>query len=218
MEKIRKLHIGCGLNFQPDWINLDGSWNARLAKFPKIKKLARVIKLVPQKQLDIDWSPDILIHDVRGKLPFEDSSISVVYASHLLEHLYLEEAKKLLRECYRVLGQGGVLRMMVPDLGEIVLEYTNNSTKEKGMLRADVLVQNLHFSDPNPPSGGFIYKLYSHYKDFHTHKWMYDEESLINYFNEAGFKDVKRMSVRESAIEDIKTIEIRDGLCVEGIK
>ena len=34
MDKLyKKLHIGCGPFTPSGWVNLDGSWNAKLAKF-----------------------------------------------------------------------------------------------------------------------------------------------------------------------------------------
>jgi predicted SAM-dependent methyltransferase len=49
------------------------------------------------------------------RLPFESSSLAFVYSEHFLEHLFLDEALSLLKECHRVLGPGGVIRTVVPD-------------------------------------------------------------------------------------------------------
>jgi len=43
---------------------------------------------------------------------------------HLLEHLYHEEAKRLLQECPWLLKPAGILRLVVPNLEAIVAEYT----------------------------------------------------------------------------------------------
>jgi hypothetical protein len=53
---------------------------------------------------------------------------------------------------------------------------------------------------------------------------MYDADSLIFYFKEAGFADVREMQFLESQIEDIEKIEKGEsilngeGICVEGLK
>lgn len=206
-----KLHLGCGLITPPGWLNLDGSWNARMAKYPRIRKILGGLGLVPKNLVNTPWSPDIFIHDVRKPLPFASESFSAIYSSHMLEHLYSSEAEKVLRECLRVLRPGGVLRIMVPDLGEMSGEYSKNGD-------ADRFMEALNFRDKTPPAGSWLYKMYSLGKDFHTHKWMYDSQSLVGRFKKAGFKDVRQMPELESRIGDVREIEKNHGLCVEGLK
>jgi predicted SAM-dependent methyltransferase len=50
-----------------------------------------------------------------SNLPFEDDSFTFIYSEHFFEHLTPSLARELLRECYRVLKVGGVLRTVVPD-------------------------------------------------------------------------------------------------------
>lgn len=93
--KLRFLNIGCGNKTHPDWINAD--FNPKRA--------------------------DIVNIDIKKSLPFEDSSLKVVYHSQVLEHLTKEEGAFFLSECYRILEPGGILRVVVPDLENIVREY-----------------------------------------------------------------------------------------------
>ncbi|MEZ4671550.1 MAG: methyltransferase domain-containing protein [Anaerolineae bacterium] len=226
----KRIHLGCGLNTPTDWINVDGSWNARFAKYPLLTRLSRYLHVVPSAQLSIPWNPDILIHDLRKPLPFPTNSISAVYTSHTLEHLYLDEAQNLLRESFRVLQAGGVLRVVVPDVRAIVDEYVSqealpNSPDEVAhLLPADRLNRRLLLRSPHAPSGNMLYRWYSTTFDFHSHKWMYDKASLMHHFIEAGFIDVQDMAFHDSRIEDIENIELAErvlngaGICVEGIK
>ncbi len=48
-------------------------------------------------------------------LPFDATMFTFVYSEHFFEHLFFDEAVALLREVYRVLSVGGVLRIVVPD-------------------------------------------------------------------------------------------------------
>lgn len=94
---MKYLNIGCGNNFHPDWINLD-----------------------------LYKSKNVKYHNIKNKLPFSDSSIDVIYHSHVLEHLNKEEADKFIKDCFRVLKPGGIMRIVVPDLERIAREYILN--------------------------------------------------------------------------------------------
>lgn len=89
------LNLGCGGRFHPAWVNLD---------------------LRPQH-------PSVRPHDVAAPLPFPDASFDAVYHAHLLEHLPRDGATPFLRECFRVLKAGGVVRVVVPDLEQIAELY-----------------------------------------------------------------------------------------------
>ena len=229
-DKVKRLHLGCGLNTPEGWINLDGSWNAWLAKHPIVRRVLKALHVLPASLLDIPWSPDILIHDVRKPLPFQDNSLCAIYASHLLEHLYLEEAKSLLKECFRVLQPGGILRMVVPDLRAIVFgvygekSFCESSDETEAISWADRLNERLRLRSPEPPSGNVFYRIYTALKDFHSHKWMYDTDSLIRYFKLVGLMVVQETQFHQSRIEGIEKIEEAGrvlngaGICVEGVK
>ena len=203
-SKLKRLHIGCGLNTPQEWINLDGSWNAWLAKFPRTRKILKSTPLAPKWLFEIEWSSEILIHDVRKPLPFPENSINAVYSSNLLEHLYLEEANKLLKECYRIIEPAGILRIVVPDLRSIIMEYleerqdADKTEIEQKMNPAELFNQRLGMHPTKPKSGSFIYKLYSYFTGFHLHKWMYDADQLIECFHAAGFSDVGQMNMFQS--------------------
>jgi len=226
----RRLHLGCGLNTPEGWIHVDGSWNAWVAKYPLLRKALKAIHLLPAELEAITWNPDILIHDLRKPLPFRDNYFNSIYASHVLEHLYLEEAKVLLSECVRVLLPEGVLRIVVPDLRSIIEEYMGdgslrNLTKDvEAMNRADRLNKRLLFRTPEARPGNLFYRVYTSLKDFHSHKWMYDAESLIYFLEKAGLIKVREREFLESQIAGIEKIEKREsvmngeGICVEGLK
>ena len=55
------------------------------------------------------------IHDAARPLPFADSSFSIVYASHVLEHIPWYQGLAVVRDWVRVLEPGGALELWVPD-------------------------------------------------------------------------------------------------------
>jgi len=90
-----RANLGCGSQICPDWINID---------------LVRT-------------GPGVVAHDLSTGIPLPDASCEVVYHSHVLEHLRRPDAQFFMRECFRVLKPGGILRVSVPDLEQICRQY-----------------------------------------------------------------------------------------------
>lgn len=89
-----KLHLGCGANYKPGWVNID---------------------LAP---------PADLCLDLREDLPFADGSAAIVYSEHVFEHLaYPRDAMHLLRESLRVLEPGCRFSVGVPDTAFALRSY-----------------------------------------------------------------------------------------------
>jgi teichuronic acid biosynthesis glycosyltransferase TuaC len=225
-----RLHLGCANLTPAGWVNLDGSWNAWLAKHSILRWMFRMFRLVPQDRLGIRWNQQIIIHDVRKELPFTDNHFIAIYASHLLEHLYLGEARSLLRECHRVLKPGGTARFVVPDLRSLVLDYVKDGERQATFLApgevsaADRFCQRLAMRTENASKTNLLYRIYSMLKDFHTHKWMFDADSLTRHLREAGFVNISKKSFLDSRIPGIEDVERKEravdhgGVCVEGEK
>jgi SAM-dependent methyltransferase len=89
------LNLGCGVTFHPDWTNAD--------LFPA--------------------APGILKQNLEKPRRFARESFEGVYHSHVLEHLPKRVGEAFLKECFRVLRPGGVLRVVVPDLEAIARLY-----------------------------------------------------------------------------------------------
>lgn len=88
---MRYLNLGCGSRFHRSWINLD---------------------MNPS-------DPCVRMCDLTKGIPFSDESFEVVYHSHVLEHFPKDKAFGFMQECHRILGRGGVIRVVVPDLEQI---------------------------------------------------------------------------------------------------
>jgi len=227
---LARVNLGCGLQTPSGWINVDGSWNARLAKHPLLRRTLTALKFLPAEKLSIPWSSSILVHDIRRSLPFANNSVGAIYASHVLEHLYREEGQRLVQESFRVLAEGGALRIVVPDLQAIVREYMGErpfgalAGEVERLSPGDRLNQRLLMRYPTPVYPYVLHRVYNSWKDLHSHKWMYDAESLAALVREAGFTEVCRREYRDSAIAGIEEVEEASrvlngaGVCVEGLK
>lgn len=95
-DNLPYLNLGCGSHFNKRWINIDFSKTGE----------------------------GVIAHNLLNGIPFADNSFEVVYHSHVLEHFPKNEAKEFIKECYRVLKPNGIIRIAVPDLEQIVKNYT----------------------------------------------------------------------------------------------
>jgi hypothetical protein len=77
-----------------------------------------------------DWRTGryILRQDAGHRWPFEDASFDVVYSEHMFEHILPMDGSTFLREMYRVLKPGGILRVTTPDLEKYLMGYVNRKT------------------------------------------------------------------------------------------
>ncbi len=76
--------------------------------------------------MNIDFisnSKHVLAHDLRTGIPVESDSVDLVYHSHVLEHFTQESGRTFIEDCYRVLNFGGVIRIVIPDLEQIIRLY-----------------------------------------------------------------------------------------------
>jgi SAM-dependent methyltransferase len=223
-----RLNLGCGPNAPAGWINVDGSWNAWFSHHPRLRGGLRQLGIINASNQGAQWNVRPVVHDLRKPLPFPENAFSAIYASHVLEHLYRVEADALLAECKRVLKPGGTLRLVVPDLHFLVLDYlkgrNGQSTAETRWVAADTLNQKLGFRSVCPPGGNVLFRFYALWKDFHSHKWMYDADSLSHALENAGFEPVAQKGFHCSEIPGIEEVEdsgrVLDGVgvCIEGQK
>jgi predicted SAM-dependent methyltransferase len=95
MEKLNYLNVGCGNKFHKQWVNIDM----------------------------VSSTKDVIAYNLIKGIPFSNEHFDVVYHSQVLEHFPKEKAYDFISECYRVLKPGGIIRVVVPDLENIVNEY-----------------------------------------------------------------------------------------------
>jgi len=118
-------------------------------------------------------------HDLRKPLPYNDNTVDMIFTSHTLEHLSDEEGLQLLRECYRTLKPGGIIRIAVPDTELLVQEYLAGTIKQYSCINKGVenAITDIDALNELLWSG---------------HKTIYDEDKLKHYLNLVGFKEISR--------------------------
>src|SRR5579864_2422732 len=108
-----RVNIGCGTSVADGWYNIDNSPTIPLSRIPFARRLLRIPA----------WPQDVHRHNALKGLPFSDGSVDFIYSSHTFEHFTYDQSLALARECFRVLKLGGLIRIAVPDLEQLVRDY-----------------------------------------------------------------------------------------------
>lgn len=146
------LHLGCGKVYIPGFVHVD------------VRKFDHVDHVTSVDKLDM----------------FEDDSVDLVYACHLLEHFRREETEGVLTEWRRVLRPGGILRIAVPNFAALVKVY-----QDTGNLNLIL----------GPLVGKQDYMYNTHYRAF-------DFESLKTLLYGVGFRGVGYYDWRDTIHKD----------------
>ena len=114
----------------------------------------------------------------------DDNSVSLIYASHVLEHFGRHAYKAVLEEWFRVLKPGGILRLSVPDFSACAAVYYENGLADglSGLV-------------------GLIAGGQRNEHDFH--KMIFDEDFLRRELLDTGFREVRRWDWRTTEHADV---------------
>ena len=136
-----KLHLGCGPRIIPGFTHVDA------LNYEHVDHVSDVS--------DLDFLPD--------------DAVEMIYACHVLEHFSRKEVPVVLREWNRVLAPGGLLRLSVPDLEQMLRIYEKH--KDINLVLG-------------PLVGG-------QKDEYDYHKIVFDRAYLSDLLTDAGFKDCR---------------------------
>ena len=164
----RRLQVGSGRNRLEGWINAD-----------------------------ITPSADVIVFMER-RLPFPDATLDRIYLEHVLEHASYETGLEFLRDAKRVLRPGGVIRIAVPDLEDLVRGYLDDDWRR--------------FDWVNWPEHAFIgsrAQMINVGFRWWGHQYLYDRDELARVLAGAGFTNVEFFDSGQSRHADLRALETR---------
>jgi glycosyltransferase involved in cell wall biosynthesis/predicted SAM-dependent methyltransferase len=132
---------------------------------------------------------DFIQSDASKKLPFLDCTVDFIITSHFMEHISRGEGKNFLKECFRIMKPGGIIRITIPDTKKIIGTYPNiknTFTENEGVKDAEDDAEALW----NFLTAG--------------HKTAYDSVSMIMKLNVAGFLSVSEYGYGISGSPEIQ--------------
>lgn len=192
------LQYGCGLSVGEGWRNFDNSMTLRLSRVPGLAPLVRLAG-------GVRFPDEVLYGDVCAGPLAPPGSCAGIYASHVLEHLTLEDFRTALANTFVMLRPGGVFRLIVPDLEALARVYTELLDQNTDTANNDFLL-GACLGEVSRPSGlvGRLRDIFSSNK----HRWMWDWPSMKRELAAAGFVDIRRCDYLDSgdpmfaAVED----------------
>jgi len=198
------VNFGCGSVRPVGWKNYDSSLNSFLQSIPIVKRVSK------SYLKSVEYTQSAKYLDLRKKWPFISATVSVIYASHLLEHLTQKQASHFMSEAYRSLIPNEVIRIVVPDLRALSEEYLSNLEAKEDKASQDFLYAvNLHKENTYSSNSNILTRLINLTQGYpHQHKYMYDEFSLKKLLFDSGFQEIVMCTYGESKnIENIKDVE-----------
>ena len=195
-----KLHLGCFDHVFEGWINTDITLHIFISRAPGLAALLSAFGLISPdryQQYKQGIFRKVKYLDATGRFPWTDNFFSIIYTSHMLQNLHEADAINCLKECYRVLAPGGLVRIAVPDLDTLIRSY-----------------------DPKNPEE-FLTKFFEarQEKDKNRHHWHYNENSLRRILSGIGFQSITRCEYRQGRCPELETIEERPpSLFMEAVK
>lgn len=172
-----KLHIGCGKHILAGWLNTDSYLQ--------------------------DPSLPVYLLDASKRFPFADGSFAYVFTEHMIEHVSYAAGRHMLSECLRILEPGGVLRLSTPDLDFLLdLRRPDKSPLQRAYIRWAAETSTPDVPDPTNE----VFLINNFVRDW-GHTFIYDERTLRQSLELAGFVHLRKCELQESSVECLRNLE-----------
>ena len=166
-----KLNLGSNCEVQAGFVNIDFS--------------AGCFNNIPPGSL-----VECMVYDLSKGIPADNASTTYIYSSHFFEHIEYFDLKKLISECFRVLESGGVMRIAMPNMPNVVRAYQERdmdffkwAVNEKTEKQYRAPLEEIKWADM------LSLALY----EWGEHKYFYDAEKLHDMLQRAGFTNIKEV-------------------------
>jgi predicted SAM-dependent methyltransferase len=169
------LEIGAGPNEKPGWLASDLTAQLQARRIPL---------------------------DATKSFPLENATFDYVFSEHMIEHVPYEGGHNMLKESFRILKPGGIVRIVTPSLGFIVRIVSSDRSKfEQGYFE-----WFLRTVLPDAPirSNAFFFNIFV--RDW-GHTFIYDHQTLRHSMQAAGFTDITTCTLNQSSHRELANLE-----------
>ena len=213
------LNLGCGdkTSSSSDVINIDWSIYHRIKCNQFLQFIAFPFFDESRKKYYASLPKNVMVHNLKKGIPFENNSIDVVYHSHVFELIPKSQALAFMKEVNRVLKPGGIQRIVIPDMEILCLELINHIEEcDKDENKYDhhdnfidnivgqcVQEQSVGTSRQKKLQGALESLLLGNAKKRgQIHQWMYDRINLKQLLKKCGFINIHSFKFNESKIQN----------------
>lgn len=189
------IQYGSGLHAPKTWRNFDASPSLRIQRLFLIGSLLSHIAKLPK------FPPNVEYGDIVKGLPLSPGSCCAIYASHVLEHLSLFDFRIAIKHTHSYLIDGGVFRIVMPDLETLVRTYitSNQAMAALVFMEKSGLGRKLH-------SRSLIGRLRTVIGNS-AHHWLWDFKSIKFELSAVGFSNIRRAFYGDSEITQFHDVE-----------
>jgi SAM-dependent methyltransferase len=186
-----RVQLGCFDQPAAGWYNTDITPHIFIARVPGLAHLMKLIGVLGEERWN-SHKAKVFSHvhylNLKNRFPFPSNSVEAFFSSHVLEHVYFDEACRLIEEIHRCLRPGGYVRFVLPDL-----EYALSRYKE---------------SDPSEFLE-MVFENTAHSGKKNEHHWMYTSPYLVQLLIRGGFGSAREARFQETDYEPFKDLDNR---------
>jgi hypothetical protein len=191
------VHYGSHVHAPTTWRNFDASPTLRLQRLPLVGAFFA--------RGDVPVFPsNVEFGDIVKGLPVTANSCHAIYASHVLEHLSLDDCRIALGNTHEYLRDGGLFRLVVPDLEQLCRAYLASTEAEASIRFMDESM----LGERSRARGltGFLRTWIGN----SAHRWMWDYKGLAAELQRVGFRQIRRAQFGDAPLPQFADVENAD--------
>lgn len=181
-----RLHVGCGLTLLEGWCNVLYEPRQEYG-WPRFHKGALILN-----------------YNLLKPWPWPKDSVQFVAGAHFIEHIDLNHCLYFVKEAFKVLKSGGVIRLSCPDLETYARNYIEGNAK---FYENPYIKGACTFKAAVTPSQIFAAKAYD---SGGAHKWFHDYSSLKFVLEQVGFMNILKLKRLEGQTPNLEELELSE--------
>lgn len=178
---IKALHLGCGSNILKGWLNTD-----------------------------LNAYGSVIYMDASTPFALKNCTLEYIFSEHMFEHLSYENGKMMLKECYRTLKSGGIIRLTMPTLDFLIKLYNepNNEIHQKyARWSLQQFAPQMYADFVRGREEIPMALIVNNFMHLWGHQMIYNFFLLRSMLENAGFINVKECQMRQSEHLYLKGLE-----------
>jgi predicted SAM-dependent methyltransferase len=178
-----KLELGAGENGKSGWLSTD---------------------LVEHKNPNGTFTHGL---NVTKPFPIGDETFDYVYSEHMIEHIDFRSSIFMLKECFRILKAGGVIRIVTPSI-EFLLRVLSPNRSIFEQTYVEWSVKNFV-----PEAFGYTDAFFlNNFMRAWGHRFIFDKKTLYRVLQDAGFGKIIDCKIGLSKHGPLSNLEFQERL------